>query len=215
MEHGDTLLPARTLPMNSRYNSLLLEKQKSLGSQDLLLQVKLPTGACEEEWLAVKTIDFFNELNLLIGALKEWCTETTCPSMTAGQYTYAWADGEKFQTPTEMSAPKYFEHLLMWVDSMLADTSFLPIEPGKPFPPNYKKGMRVIYKRLFRIYAHTFHSHFREMKEGDADAHLKHSFQHFITFAKEFDLIADSEIEPLKDLVDVLTSKGHCKKCGN
>ena len=54
-----------------RYNTLLIERQKSLGSKELQVQIKLPQGANEDEWLAVKTIDFFNELNLLIGALQE------------------------------------------------------------------------------------------------------------------------------------------------
>lgn len=196
-----TLLPPWKLPANSRYSSLLLERQKTLGSRDIWQQVKLPSGASEEEWLAITTIDFFNELNLLAGALSDICTHETCPVMCAGPYTFAWCDGDKVKTPTKMSAPRYFEHLLIWVERQLADESFLPVNPGQPFPPHYRKGMRVIYKRLFRIYAHTFHSHFKELIDGEADAHLNHSFKHFIYFVKEFNLIDDSELEPLKDLV--------------
>lgn len=196
-----TLLPPRKLPPNSRYATLLLERQKTLGSRDLWAQVKLPPGASESEWLAVNTIDMFNELNLLAGAISDLCTEQTCPVMTAGPYTFAWADGDKIKVPTKMSAPRYIEHLLLWVEKQLADESFLPVEPGVDFQPNFKKGIRVIYKRLFRIYAHVFHSHFKEMVEQDADAHINHSFKHFIYFVKEFDLIDDTELEPLKDLV--------------
>jgi len=196
-----TMLPPRMLPSNSRYDKLLLERQKTLGSQDLGQQVKLPPGASEEEWLAVCTIDFFNELNLLSGAVADLCTEQTCPVMCAGPYTFAWADGDNIKVPTKMSAPRYFEHLLNWVDKQLADETFLPVQSGVVFPPNFKKGMKVIYKRLFRVYAHVFHSHFKEMMEGEADAHLNHSFKHFIYFVKEFDLIDDEELEPLKDLI--------------
>lgn len=198
-----TLLPPRRLPMNSRYNTLLMGRQKTLGSKDLADQVKLPQGADVEEWLAITTIDFFNELNLLIGAVQDLCTESTCPQMCAGPYIWLWADGEKIKEPTKMSAPRYFEHLLTWVDAQLADESFLPVQPGVPFPPNFLKGMRVIYKRLFRIYAHVFHSHFKEMMEDEADAHLNHSFKHFVYFVKEFDLIDTEEMEPLKDLVNL------------
>lgn len=200
-EKSATLLPPRSFPPNSRYNTLLIERQKSLGSKELQVQIKLPQGANEDEWLAVKTIDFFNELNLLIGALQDICTETSCPTMCAGSFTYAWADGDRVLTPTKMSAPKYFEHLMMWIDKQLADETFLPVQQGVPFPPNFRRGMRVIYKRLFRIYAHTFHSHFKEMMDGEADAHLNHSFKHFVHFVKEFDLIDEEELEPLKDLV--------------
>jgi len=196
-----TLLPPRQLPPNSRYEVLLLERQKTLGSKDLAEQVKLPPGASVEEWLAVQTVDFFNELNLLIGALQDLCTEHTCPAMSAGPYTYMWADGDKIKVPTKMSAPRYFEHLLTWVDNQLSDESFLPVKHGVPFPKSFLKGMHVIYKRLFRIYAHVFHSHFKEMMEEEADAHLNHSFKHFVYFVKEFDLISIEEMEPLKDLV--------------
>lgn len=196
-----TLLPPLRLPPDSRYNMLLLERQKTLGSKDLSDQVKLPHGASVEEWMAITTIDFFNELNLLIGATQDLCTEHTCPTMSAGPYTWMWADGDKFKEPIKMSAPRYFEHLLTWVDAQLSDDSFLPVEPGTPFPPTYRKGMRVIYKRLFRIYAHVFHAHFKEMLEDEADAHLNHSFKHFVYFVKEFDLMDNEEFEPLKDLV--------------
>lgn len=35
-----------------------------------------------------------------------------------------------------------------------------------------------------------------------AEAHLNTCFKHFIFFVKEFDLIEDSELEPLRDLVN-------------
>mmetsp|Transcript_41263 Transcript_41263/g.106770 ORF Transcript_41263/g.106770 Transcript_41263/m.106770 type:complete len:271 (+) Transcript_41263:104-916(+) len=202
-----TLLRPRKLPANSRYESLLLERQKTLGSRDLWGQVTLPPGASEEEWLAVTTIDFFNELNLLTGALSDICTEASCPIMCAGPYTFAWADGEKIKVPTKMSAPRYFEHLLTWVEKQLADESLLPVQPGVAFPPHYRKGMRVIYKRLFRIYAHTFHSHFKDLVDGEADAHLNHSFKHFIYFVKEFNLVDEEELEPMKDLIALLVGQ--------
>lgn len=196
----DTLLPPYKLPAKSRYSTLLLERQKTLGSEDLGLQVKLPAGASEEEWLAVSTIDIFNEINLLAGAVQDLCTEHTCPVMNAGSYTFAWAEDKK-QAPTRLSAPKYFETLLLWVERQLSDESFLPVEPGVPFPANFRKTIRVIWKRLFRIYAHIFHAHFKELMEQEADAHLNHSFKHFIYFVKEFDLIENEELEPLKDLI--------------
>lgn len=195
------MLPPYKLPAKSRYSTLLLERQKTLGSEDLGLQVKLPPGASEEEWLAVSTIDMFNEINLLAGAVQDLCTDSTCPVMNAGSYTFAWADGDKTKAPTSLSAPKYFETLLMWVERQLSDETFLPVQPGVPFPTNFRKGIRVIYKRLFRIYAHIFHAHFKELMEQEADAHLNHSFKHFIYFVKEFNLVDEEELEPLKDLI--------------
>jgi len=202
-----TLLPPRKLPADSRYAELINSRQKTLGSLDLAAQVRLPTGCCEEEWLAVNIVDLFNELNLLAGAISDICTETTCPTMSAGSYAWQWADGDKVKTPQQLSAPKYIEKLLVWVESQLADETFLPVKPGTPFPPHFKKGIKVMYKRLFRIYAHVFHHHFKELAECDADAHLNHSFKHFVYFVKEFDLVEDSELEPMADLISLLMRK--------
>jgi len=180
-----------------------MEWDGSLGCSNLISQVTLPQGISEEEWLAVTTHEFFTSLCILNNALADVCTETTCPDMCAGPYTYMWADGDEVKIPTKMSAPRYFETLLTWVDKQLNNEAFLPVQAGVPFPPTFRKGMRVIYKRLFRIYAHVFHSHFQDMMEEDAHAHLKHSFKHFIYFVKEFDLIDNEELEPLQDLVSL------------
>ena len=46
------------------------------------------------EWLAVNTIEFYNEINVLYGILTEFCTAESCPTMSAGpKYEYLWADG--------------------------------------------------------------------------------------------------------------------------
>lgn len=57
----------------------------TLGSGNLQEAVRLPIGEKEEEWLAVNTVDFFNAISVLYGALEEFCTETTCPVMRAGK----------------------------------------------------------------------------------------------------------------------------------
>jgi len=186
------------LPTDSRYSTLLMERQKTLGSVELWEQVKLPEGASENEWLAVNTIDIFNDLTLLTGALRDVCTEASCPVMRAGHFVFSWCDGEMVKTPKRVSAPRYYALLLNWVEGQLRN---FPVEPGEPFPPNFRKSVRVIYKRLFRIYAHVYHSHFKEMVDGEADAHLNHSFKHFIYLVKEFHLIEDAELEPLKEAV--------------
>ena len=39
-------------------------------------------------------MDFFNEISLLYGTLVQFCTEESCPVMSAGaKYEYLWADG--------------------------------------------------------------------------------------------------------------------------
>lgn len=56
----------------------------TLGSGNLQEAVRLPLGEDINEWLAVNTVDFFNAINVLYGTLEEYCTQETCPTMSAG-----------------------------------------------------------------------------------------------------------------------------------
>ena len=61
----------------------------TLGSGNLAEAVKLPPGENKKEWLAVNTVDFFNAISVLYGALEEFCTGNTCPVMRAGRKVIA------------------------------------------------------------------------------------------------------------------------------
>ena len=53
---------------------------------------------------------------------------------------------------------------------------------GSPFPPNFKDVVKTIFKRLFRVYAHIYHSHFQKIVSLKEEAHLNTCFKHFILF---------------------------------
>jgi hypothetical protein len=75
----------------------------TLGSGDLRLAVQLPEREDINEWLAVNTVDFFNQINLLYGSITEFCTPKSCPVMAAGpKYEYLWADGAKIKRPIKV-----------------------------------------------------------------------------------------------------------------
>lgn len=80
----------------------------TLGSGNLRLAVMLPEGGDINEWVAVNSmyiyiyylffnilnfiltylfilaVDFFNQINMLYGTITEFCTDQTCPIMSAG-----------------------------------------------------------------------------------------------------------------------------------
>lgn len=73
----------------------------TLGSGNMSLAVELPQGEEKNEWLAVNTIEFYNEISILYGTLmevssllnmciiinitiKQFCTPEACPIMSAG-----------------------------------------------------------------------------------------------------------------------------------
>ena len=125
----------------------------------------LPDGEDVNEWVAVNTAEFFNQITMLIGTLADHCTEESCPVMSAGpKYEYHWADGKHVQKPIKCSAPKYIDYLMTWIQDQIDDEALFPSKIGVPFPRNFISIAKLILKRLFRIYAHVYHQHFKEVK---------------------------------------------------
>lgn len=108
----------------------------TLGAGNLQDAVLLPEGEDRNEWLAVSTVDFFNQINLLYGSIEEYCTKECCPLMTAGpQYEYHWADGVNVKKPIKCSAPEYIDYLMNWIQVQLDDESLFPSQLGSFFRP--------------------------------------------------------------------------------
>jgi len=76
-------------------------------------------------------VDFFNQINMLYGTITEFCTEESCPIMSAGpKYEYHWADGHTVKKPIKCSAPKYIDYLMTWVQDQLDDEALFPSKIG-------------------------------------------------------------------------------------
>ena len=92
----------------------------------------------------------------MYGTLLEFCTPENCPTMSAGpkyglrpykcffsllgtygvifvliRYEYRWADGVTIKKPIEVSAPKYVEYLMDWIDRQLDDEAIFPQAIGE------------------------------------------------------------------------------------
>jgi MOB kinase activator 1 len=71
-----------------------------LGNNNLRHIVKLPEGEDYHEWLAAHTVDFFNQINLIYGTVKEHCKSGTCPIMNVGtKWEFHWCEGKKYKRP--------------------------------------------------------------------------------------------------------------------
>jgi len=186
----------------TRYN--LHKFAKSLvRSGDLVAAVKLPEGADVNHWLSVHTVDFFNITNVLFGSITEFCTDETCPIMNSGpRFEYLWRDGSpEYRKATKVSAPKYVDLLMTWIDKQINDPKIFPTEEDITYPPNFLDIVKNIFRRLFRVYAHLYYSHFMKIRDLDEESHLNTAFKHFMYFVWEFNLIEMEELAPLQDLI--------------
>lgn len=200
-----TFKPRKKIPEGTHQHDLMEHAAATLGSGNLRLAVQLPEGEDLNEWVAVNTVDFFNQINMLYGTITEYCTATKCKVMSAGpKYEYHWADGTNIKKPIKCPAPKYIDYLMTWVQDQLDDESVFPSTIGTPFPKNFMAIAKTILKRLFRVYAHIYHQHFSDVMNLKEEAHLNTSFKHFIYFVQEFGLVERKELAPLQDLIDKL-----------
>lgn len=182
----------------------------TLGSGNMKNAVVLPAGEDLNEWLAVNTVEFFNEISLLYGTVAEFCEEKnpSCKTMSAGsQYQYLWADGVVIKKPIQVSAPQYVDLLMNWVETQLNDEQIFPLQATTAFPKNFVAVIKTIFKRLFRVYAHIYHSHFPKVVGLGAEAHLNTCFKHFIYFVDEWNLIDEKELKPMEQLIKDMKAK--------
>jgi len=204
-DKNKTFRPKRHLAQGTKRYDLHKHAKATLGSGNLKLAVQLPEKEDLNEWLAVNTVDFFNQINLLYGSITEFCTTKSCPVMSAGnKYEYLWADGEKVKRPIKATAPEYVDYLMTWVQGILDDEKIFPSRVDVPFPKQFQSVVKNIFKRLFRVYAHIYYSHFHKIVSLGEEAHLNTCFKHFYFFIEEFNLVEKKEMAPLQDLIDNL-----------
>ncbi len=202
LDKSKSLRPKKKLKEGQKGFGLKQIARMTLGSGNMQLAVELPAGEDFKEWLAVNTIEFYNEINVLYGILTEFCTPESCPIMSAGpKYEYLWADGHSVKTPLKVSASEYIDFLMAWVENQLNNENLFPCQIGVPFPKNFLNVVKVIFKRLFRVYAHIYHTHFQHIMNLRAEYHLNTCFKHFIYFIDQFNLVDQKELAPLAELI--------------
>ena len=201
-----TFKPKKNLPDGPHQADLMKHAGATLGSGNLRMAVMLPEGEDLNEWVAYNIVDFVNQITMLVGTLADCCTDTTCPVMSAGaKYEYHWADGKGVVVPIKCSAPKYIDFLMTWINDQVEDEAVFPSKIGAQFPRNFLSIGKLILKRLFRVYAHVYHQHFKEVVALGQEAHVNTGLKHFVFFVKEFDLIDSKELAPLQELIGRLT----------
>ncbi|KAJ6228059.1 mob kinase activator-like 1 [Anaeramoeba flamelloides] len=175
--------------------------------QDL---IQLPENETLEDWLAVNIVEFYNKILILYEHFSEICTDETCPKMTAGySYEFFWRENKKIQKFSFVFTlpifhlslpPEYISALLDWTSNEINDTELFPIDPEVSFPNNFKKRVKLMFKRLFRFFAHVYHHHFETVRKAGVDHHLNNCYKHFLYFILRYKLLTTKELSPLKEL---------------
>eukprot|EP00611_Tribonema_gayanum_P018310 TRINITY_DN31401_c0_g1_i1.p1 TRINITY_DN31401_c0_g1~~TRINITY_DN31401_c0_g1_i1.p1 ORF type:complete len:242 (-),score=85.55 TRINITY_DN31401_c0_g1_i1:84-782(-) len=208
-----TFKPVKGHKEGSKHEQLHSYSRTTLGSGDMRLAVQLPPSESLNEWLSVNTVDFFNEVSLLYGIVADDAERFGRPGegFPPG-FEYLWvpdgkAAGGRKPTPQKCSAPQYVDFVMTWVENQINNEEIFPTSADAAYPKEFKKTVQNIFKRLFRVFAIIYCSHFETIEQLGAAKHLNTSFKHFIFFVLEFELLPRREMDPLDALVTPLIAE--------
>jgi MOB kinase activator 1 len=167
----------------------------------LKASVRQPPGIIGNHWLATHTVDFFQLTTVLYGALSSACTAETCACMNCGStFEYLWRDPG--QRPARLPAPAYVQRLSQWIDEQLNDETRFP--SSSEYPADFLMHVKNIFRRLFRVFAHMYLSHYSDAVHLGVHVALNTAFIHFMEFAAHFDLVSVVELKPARELLETV-----------
>ncbi|KAI5310748.1 hypothetical protein KEM55_002617 [Ascosphaera atra] len=118
---------------NTKY--FFLERYASLNVKgNFLTLCACPKNVELGEWLAHQVVEQYRLLHGMLQVIQEVnsltglpiCNEQTCPTMTAGRFTYTWlVNGET----AKISAPKFINRVEKWIVSKIHDPVMFPTTP--------------------------------------------------------------------------------------
>ncbi|CAF0991034.1 unnamed protein product [Didymodactylos carnosus] len=177
---------------------------RAVSESNIAELIRQPAGVDRNEWIASNTVSFFNHVNLLYGAMSDYCTQSTCPVMTGPQNSqYYWYDERSKKI--KCSAPQYMDYAMMYIQRQLNDETIFPTRLDQSFPISFDVHVRKIVRYLFHCVAHLYSSHYRDCVSIHLHPHLNSLFLHFLTFLFTFH-INGSNSSTTVDSVNNLTT---------
>jgi hypothetical protein len=137
---------------------------------------------------------YFDQINVLYGAVADFCTPKTCPTMSAPcNHQFHWSDdkGKKFK----YSAAQYIDTVLTNSAKIVSDEQLFPTKIGHPFPANFEQLVKRIHKHLFQVMAHMYHSHYKELVALKLNSYANSIYFHLYLFSRMFSLVDEKDLE--------------------
>jgi hypothetical protein len=137
---------------------------------------------------------YFDQINVLYGAVADYCTPQACPTMNAPcNHQFHWSDekGKKFK----YSAAQYIDTVLTNSGKIVTDEQLFPTRIGHPFPANFEQLVKRIHRHLFQVMAHMYHAHYKELLHLKLNAYANSIYFHLYLFSKMFNLIDEKDLE--------------------
>merc|ERR1712156_309061 len=149
---------------------------------------ELPPEVDESVWIYEHIRQFILELNLLVVQLLGVCNAKTCPRMTGSkEFVYICAAPPCAKRgQSNCTAMDYMIHTLDNATAILHSSNFNRVS----IPPDSKKHLHNIARRLYRLFAHTYFNHNEIFEEFENEMHLCARFTHF---CNRFNMVSEDQ----------------------
>lgn len=205
--NGDSLKPQAQSHSLSYLDDINL-KLAVIDFNDLNKIIKLQNCIDLQEWIAFKTKMYFDQINVLYGAIADHCTPQTCPTMSGpcnSQFNWLDEKGKKYK----YSASQYIDTCLTYASKLLSDETQFPTKMGHQFPANFDALVKRIHKHLFQIMAHMYHAHYKELVHLKLNTYLNSIYFHFYLFNRTYAgvLLEEKDLDVMDGLNKALMRK--------
>lgn len=149
-------------------------------------------------------------------------------------HSYTWLNQD--EEPAEVSATESMTLTQRWIAGKIDNDAIFPTDPfgasfanhsecsNSPglhhynedwlgiqsgFPKQFGVTCQLIFRQMFRIYAHLYWNHFVEpFYHLNLEKHLNSCFSSFILTATTLDMLRHDELEPMQDLINLWAADG-------
>ena len=199
-----------------KYSRLENVKGDHIKIDYLKLSTEKPDNLTDDDWIIVSLVQFMKRLELLYSSCSLFCTSDTCPMFNAGpHYKYFWEDSDSTQ-PIQVSAPEYFQYLKRFIKRNLQDPNIIPGKSGEPLSDDAKSILKTCYRRLFRILAHLYVCHFKNIssiENPDAVETMNTLLAHYTRFALDHEMVDLPDLEMLAPVFTAINKESGEQIC--
>jgi hypothetical protein len=113
--------------------------------------------------------------------------------------------------PTDPSGVSYAHNPSLTTAPLSQSLSSDPEWVGRRsgFPDKFVDVCQMIFRQMFRVYAHLYWAHFVEpFYHLGLEKHLNSCFSHFVLTATALDMLKPQELEPMQPLIDLWAASG-------
>jgi len=209
---GSHLSAARVQRGTARYLTHQQNPHATLGNDALKGVCGGPAGVNRETWIAAKCCDVIDDVHTVLSLLSGGdvsgaspiCAPQTCVSNGGKREEYIWRGEDGKQV--NLGAAEYFAKLMMWCDRVVTDQDIFGTCPFRSMPKGAVDIIKMMFRRLSRVYVHIFLCHRPLLQKRGYEAHINYCFKHFLFFGQEYDLLGEwgcnaSDLEPLRPMI--------------